>query len=257
MTVAHSPGAAPVLELRRYTLHPGRLADLLAVFETHLVEPQEDAGMGVLGTFVDEDDPDVFTWMREFPGHEARTASLRAFYGGPVWARHAAAANATMVDSDDVLLLRPTAPPYAPAAPAPRGRPGAVPSQDGVLVGCHGLDTDAAATEAWFAQVAVPGLEDALGAQVAAWRSDPTPNGFPRLPVRDEPALVWMAVLPDRVARDEAYAALEEAPVWRVLGERTSWRRVSRLRPTARSAHPVAAPPRVRRAPERGGESRQ
>jgi hypothetical protein len=32
---------------------------------------------------------------------------LRAFYGGPVWAAHRDAANATMIDSDNVFLLRP------------------------------------------------------------------------------------------------------------------------------------------------------
>jgi hypothetical protein len=37
----------------------------------------------------------------------SRKAGLAAFYGGPVWQRHREAANATMVDSDDVLLLRP------------------------------------------------------------------------------------------------------------------------------------------------------
>jgi hypothetical protein len=38
---------------------------------------------------------------------ESRALSLAAFYGGPVWKAHSAAANATMIDSDNVLLLRP------------------------------------------------------------------------------------------------------------------------------------------------------
>jgi hypothetical protein len=36
----------------------------------------------------------------------ARHESLAAFYDGPVWAKHRDAANATMVDSDNVMLLR-------------------------------------------------------------------------------------------------------------------------------------------------------
>lgn len=38
---------------------------------------------------------------------DARKAALEAFYYGPVWKRHGPAANATMLDSDNVLLLRP------------------------------------------------------------------------------------------------------------------------------------------------------
>ena len=41
-----SPAAAdawPVLELRQYTLHPGRRDELVALFEREFVEPQEAA----------------------------------------------------------------------------------------------------------------------------------------------------------------------------------------------------------------------
>ena len=121
----------PLVELRRYTLHPGRLPDLLAVFERHLIEPQEDSGMTVGGTFADEDDPDCFTWLRGFADHGARVRALETFYRGPVWARSGDAANATMVDSDDVLLLRPTKPAHKPAAAVPRGGPDAGPGGSG------------------------------------------------------------------------------------------------------------------------------
>ena len=41
---------------------------------------------------------------------QRRAQGLAAFYGGPVWQAHRDAANATMVDSDDVFLLRPAWP---------------------------------------------------------------------------------------------------------------------------------------------------
>jgi hypothetical protein len=94
-----------VVELRRYTLHPGRRDELIELFERELVHTQVDAGIDVIGQFRDLDHPDTFTWLRGFPDMEARRRSLAEFYGGPVWARHRDAANATMVDSDDVLLL--------------------------------------------------------------------------------------------------------------------------------------------------------
>jgi hypothetical protein len=41
----------------------------------------------------------------------SRAQALKDFYGGPVWKAHREAANATMIDSDDVLFLHPATPP--------------------------------------------------------------------------------------------------------------------------------------------------
>lgn len=246
MMVALSFEDCPAVELRRYTLRPGRLSDLLAVFEHHLVEPQEESGMSIGGTFADEDDPASFTWLRGFADHDARVRALGTFYGGPVWARHRDAANATMVDSDDVLLLRPTRPAHGPAAAVRRGRPDDRPRPERVLVGtCGPAAGEADALEDWFADTGCTALADVLGTRVAAWRTDPTPNGFPRLPVRDERALAWLAVFPDADARDGAAARLAAADVGRELDRRTSWQRILRLAPTPRSAHPAAEAPRA------------
>ena len=96
-----------VVELRQYTLLPGRRDELIEVFDRELVETQEACGMRVLGQFRDEDRPDRFVWLRWFADMAARRQALRAFYGGPVWRKHGPAANVTMVDWDDVLLLEP------------------------------------------------------------------------------------------------------------------------------------------------------
>ena len=61
-----------VLELRQYTLHPGRRDDLIALFEREFIEPQEAAGIAVLGTFRDLDAPDRFVWLRGFADMPAR-----------------------------------------------------------------------------------------------------------------------------------------------------------------------------------------
>ncbi|MGJ6960388.1 NIPSNAP family protein [Streptosporangium sp. G11] len=100
----------PILELRRYTLRPGRRDDLITLFDREFVESQEAAGMRVVGQFRDRDDPGRFVWLREFRDMESRAEALTAFYGGPVWKAHSDEANGTMIDSDDVLLLRPAGP---------------------------------------------------------------------------------------------------------------------------------------------------
>src|SRR5262249_48599854 len=121
-----SPLRYPVVELRQYTLRPGQRDVLIELFDREFVESQEAAGMAVVGQFRDLDDPDRFVWIRGFESMPSRAEALAAFYGGPVWRQHAAAANATMIDSDNVLLLRPATPGSGfppPAAPRPPAYP--------------------------------------------------------------------------------------------------------------------------------------
>jgi NIPSNAP len=100
----------PIVELRQYTLAPGGREVLISLFERHFIESQEATGMTVIGQFRDLNDPDRFVWLRGFTDIESRARQLEEFYGGPVWKEHRDAANATMIDSDNVLLLRPSSP---------------------------------------------------------------------------------------------------------------------------------------------------
>src|SRR4029453_11824447 len=100
----------PVIELRQYTLKPGQREVLIDLFDRYFVEAQESAGMTVIGQFRDRARPDRFVWMRGFSDMAGRHRALERFYSGPVWAAHRTAANDTMLDTNDVLLLRPVRP---------------------------------------------------------------------------------------------------------------------------------------------------
>ncbi|ROU08707.1 NIPSNAP family protein [Lysobacter enzymogenes] len=235
------PHEDAVIELRRYTLKPGRRDELIELFERELIEPQEAVGMHVIGQFRELDEPDRFTWVRGFHGHALRSEALQGFYGGPTWKRHRDAANATMIDSDDVRLLKPARSRSAlPAAQRERAPVGA-PNQDGGLV-CIGVcELDAPAQAGFldrFERDFAP-LFDAAGLSLlGVYVSDDTPNGFPRLPVREgEQALVWFA----RCADAQAPRRLADAPQWRAAvadALRAGLQRAPqllRLAPTARS----------------------
>jgi hypothetical protein len=96
----------PLIELRQYLLRPSRRDELIQLFEREFVESQEALGMKLFGLFCDAARPDYFIWMRGFRDMQSRRRALEQFYGGPVWNAHGGAANATMIDSDNVLLLR-------------------------------------------------------------------------------------------------------------------------------------------------------
>ena len=106
MTTGSDPIAetcCPVVELRQYTLHPGKRNVLIDLFDREFVEPQEALGMKVIGQFRDLERPDRFVWLRGFSDMPSRKQALTDFYGGPVWKANREAANATMIDSDNVL----------------------------------------------------------------------------------------------------------------------------------------------------------
>jgi hypothetical protein len=100
-----------VFELRQYTLKPAQRDILIELFDREFVETQEAVGMRICGQFRDEDHPDRFVWIRAFADMEARERALTSFYGGPAWKAHGRQAAATMIDSDNVLLLHPVDPP--------------------------------------------------------------------------------------------------------------------------------------------------
>jgi hypothetical protein len=172
----------PVIELRQYTLRPGHREVLVELFDRELVEPQEALGMRVVGQFRDLDRPDRFVWLRGFADMESRRAGLTAFYGGPVWKAHATAANATMLDSDDVLLLRPAAEDTA----FPRSR-GAHAGSTVITATVHPVrDTAAEEDLLEFLHAEVdPALLAAGRRPLAELRTEPAPNTFPALPVRE------------------------------------------------------------------------
>ncbi len=159
-----------MLELRQYTLRPGQRDVLIDIFDRHFVEGQEECGMRILGQFRDLDQPDRFVWLREFDDMPSRAKALAAFYSGPVWKAHAEEANATMVDVDDVLLLR-------PVRPGSRLRPpGARPP-----IGATAVAQTVVHVSIWASASVVPD-EDVLG----LYETEHAENNFPALPVRTD-----------------------------------------------------------------------
>jgi hypothetical protein len=210
-----------IVELRQYTLHPGARDDLIALFDREFVESQEDCGMTIFGQFRDLDDPDRFVWLRGFDTMPARAQALTRFYYGPVWKAHAAQANATMIDSDNVMLLRPSAAHTGiPAPPRPRPPVGSDETPASVFVATidysdHPFDDT---------------LPEALGPAGVRLQSEYAENTFPTLPVRTgEHALVRLQRFGGIAEADAFTAAPADRPDLPLTTERL------RLAPTARS----------------------
>jgi hypothetical protein len=218
--INHSIDAAccPVLELRQYTLKPGQRDVLIELFEREFIESQEADGIRLIGQFRDLDRPDRFVWIRGFADMSARAEALGAFYGGPVWKAHRDAANATMIDSDNVLLLRPVdassafAPPTTSRPPIGAGLRPAL----RILATIYSLETPVDADFRQFFDTHVEPAQIEAGARrIALLETEPAVNTFPRLPVREgENVFVSFAAFADDATLREYDADLAASPRW-------------------------------------------
>lgn len=219
----------PIVELRQYTLHPGRRDDLIDLFDREFVEPQEALGMRLIGQFRDLDDPNRFVWLRGYEDMPSRAAGLGAFYGGPVWKAHRVAANETMVDSDNVLLLRPARRTSGFVLDDLRRFEGPGDARPGRTIVSLIASLSGPATPddiERFERDLMPALTRDGVAVLAYFVTDGSPNNFPALPVREgENVFVWFGSLPDGTQQLSSAMAREVGAAAHML----------RLTPTARS----------------------
>jgi hypothetical protein len=256
------PQSWPIIELRQYTLRSGQRDTLIELFEREFIESQEALGMKILGTFRDLDRPDRFVWIRGFRDMSSRAEGLNAFYSGPVWKAHRNAANATMLDSDDVLLLH-VAPAGSGLTPGDRPRPPKGTTEIPERLVVANIYSFAAPVGAefvdFFDHVIKPELHAAGMTVHASYVSETSPNNFPRLPVREgEHAFVWFAAFSNPSDYERCLERLTRSAAWPRVGAALQAKlkgqpEVLRLQPTPRSALPAGAGPAAAAEPGRAG----
>jgi quinol monooxygenase YgiN len=209
--------ACTVIELRQYTLRAGQRDVLIELFDRELLETQEAAGCMVIGQFRDLDDANRFVWLRGFADMADRARALQAFYGGPAWEAHRERANATMIDSDDVLLLRPAT---APSFPLPQRLRPAAPhgaAGGGIVIAtvCPLALPAGPDLLEHFEQTIAPALRDSGASILGVFTTENSANNFPRLPVREGvQVFVWLAGHHDQTGAQCASAALDGLRPW-------------------------------------------
>jgi len=236
---------SPIVELRQYTLHPGKRDTLIELFDREFVETQEAVGIQVIGQFRNLDDPDQFVWLRGFNDMSARAQSLNAFYSGPIWKTHREAANATMIDSDNVLLLRLAHPTSGfSLTHEPRLPPSSAATRAGFITATIYYFEKPVKSDFinYFENTMQPALIEAGASILAYFVTEDSPNTFPALPVREgENVFVWFAGFREEDAYERYVAELAESKLWKDEISKSLKRRLKRkpellrLSPTSRS----------------------
>lgn len=240
----NKPTYSPIVDLRMYTHQPNKRDDFIELFEAEFIETQEAVGIQVIGQFYDLDDPDRFVCLRGFNDMHAREQSLTAFYNGPIWKIHRDSANATLIDSDNVLLLRLAHPTSGFSLNGNRPRLGSRLKQDGFVTATiyyfnRPVDSD---FNPYFENMIHPMLMETDALLLAYFVTEDSPNTYPRLPVREgEHVFVWFAGFQSQEAYKEHSAELTRSTLWNQEISKYLKRRlirkpeVLRLSPTPRS----------------------
>jgi hypothetical protein len=201
-----------VIEFRRYIIKKGEREHFADYFESYFPEAFQQMGAMVFGQFLERKNPVGFTWMRGFKNTDARAIINAGFYYGPLWKEHRSTMNSLMVDSDNVLLLRPLSPergvlvlPAVDPIKEGNGAQGVVVAQ---IFGVkpNSVDDFAQRAEETFATYRGTGAREA-GVLVTL----DAPNNFPQLPVRtDGPYLVWLGIVKDNKTLETQFASQAE-----------------------------------------------
>jgi hypothetical protein len=201
-----------VVEFRRYTIKEGEREHFAQYFDTYFPEALQQLGTIVAGDFFERNNPSGFTWMRGFHTLEDRAVVNAQFYAGSVWKEHKKTMNDLIVDSDNVMLLRPLSPergiPILPAVDptVEANRVQGIVVAQIFAVKADSVEAFAKAAEPTFASYQAAGVREA-GVLVTL----DVPNNYPQLPIRtDGPFLVWLGVLKDKQMLENEFNPLAE-----------------------------------------------
>ncbi|MGW5448394.1 NIPSNAP family protein [Streptomyces asiaticus] len=72
-------------EIRRYQTRPGRREEWVSFMEEVIIPFQTAQGMNVIASFIDEEDPDGYVWLRRFADEAERVRLYEAVYQSERW----------------------------------------------------------------------------------------------------------------------------------------------------------------------------
>jgi hypothetical protein len=72
-------------EIRRYQIRPGRRDEWVRYMEDTIIPFQSGRGMSITASFVDEEDPDGYVWIRRFEDESERESRYADVYQSDRW----------------------------------------------------------------------------------------------------------------------------------------------------------------------------
>jgi hypothetical protein len=93
-------------EFRHYRIKDGKRAEWVKYMEEVIIPFQISKGMVVVGSFVAEQEPDLFVWIRRFDSEEEREKLYKAVYESDQWINVIKPVTDTMLDRSRIVVTR-------------------------------------------------------------------------------------------------------------------------------------------------------
>ncbi len=93
-------------ELRQYRTKPGQRENWVKFMEEKIIPFQISQGMVVLGSFVGQEEDDLFVWIRRFESEEERQQLYGAVYESDYWKTEINPHVPNMIDRERSVITR-------------------------------------------------------------------------------------------------------------------------------------------------------
>ena len=93
-------------ELRQYRVKPEKRQEWVELMETKIIPFQISQGMVVIGSFVGEQEADLYVWIRRFESEEQRQALYARVYESDYWKNDISPQVGDMLDRERILVTR-------------------------------------------------------------------------------------------------------------------------------------------------------
>lgn len=93
-------------ELRQYRTHPGQRENWVRFMEEQIIPFQTSKGMTILGSFVGQDEDDLYVWIRRFTDEQERDRLYREVYESDHWKTTLAPRIPEMMDRERMKVSR-------------------------------------------------------------------------------------------------------------------------------------------------------
>jgi hypothetical protein len=93
-------------ELREYRTKPGKRESWVEFMEEKIIPFQSSKGMVIVGSYVGQEEDDLYIWMRRFESEEERKRLYEAVYETDTWKNDFAPKISELMDRDKIVIRR-------------------------------------------------------------------------------------------------------------------------------------------------------
>ena len=93
-------------ELRQYRTRPGQRENWVRFMEEVIIPLQVSKGMVITGSFVGEEEDDLYVWIRRFDSEAERERLYQAVYESDQWKNEIAPKIPEMMDREKMVITR-------------------------------------------------------------------------------------------------------------------------------------------------------